>query len=353
MMGYIKYIVLLGAFLLLGVGVWGEEAKEPFNPQELIFEHLGDEYGWNIAKWTIPLPVMVWDEAGGFHCFSSARLGGGAVYEGFYMAEEGEYAGKVVAKDAGGSVYRPWDVSITKNALALMICGLVLCGLVFPLVRWYKKHPNGAPRRMKGMLEVVVEMLYKDVICSMLGKDARRYAPYLLTVFFFILVANLLGLIVVFPGGANLMGNLSVTMVLALCTFVVVNVGGKKAYWKDIFWSDVPTWLKCPIPMMPVIELFGIFTKPIALMIRLFANMLGGHLITLVLISLIFMFSAMGAAVTGATTVVSVVFAIFMELIDILICFIQAYVFMMLSTIFISLSRSEEATEEKAVKTEQ
>ena len=163
----------------------------------------------------------------------------------------------------------------------------------------------------------------------------------MLTLFFFILFSNLLGLIVIFPGGANVMGNMAVTMVLAVCTFVVVNVSGTKHYWKEVFWPEVPAWLKVPVPMMPVIEIFGVFTKPVALMIRLFANMLGGHLITLVLISLIFLFGAMGAVVTGVTTVVAVAFAVFMTLIDLLICFIQAYVFMMLSTIFISLARAK------------
>lgn len=165
---------------------------------------------------------------------------------------------------------------------------------------------------------------------------AQLEVPYLLTLFFFILVANLMGLMVVFPGGANLTGNLSVTLVLALCTFVVVNFSGNRRYWKEVFWPDVPTWLKVPVPMMPVIEVFGILTKPVALMIRLFANMLGGHLITLVLVSLIFIMSAWGAAVAGGTAAVAVLFAVFMGLIDLLICFIQAYVFFMLSTIFIS-----------------
>lgn len=123
--------------------------------------------------------------------------------------------------------------------------------------------------------------------------------PYLLTLFFFILLMNLMGLIVIFPGGANLAGNMSVTLVLAVCTFVVVNFSGRKGYWKDIFWPEVPTWLKCPVPMMPVIEIFGVFTKPIALMIRLFANMLGGHLITLVLISPDFHFCSDGTCDYG------------------------------------------------------
>ena len=338
--------ILVSIMLLSCLRLWaGEETEEKFNPKEIIFEHLGDEYGWNVWSLHIPLPVIVRDASGDWHMFSSARLHQGAVYDGFQLATEGTYAGKVVGIGQDGQEYRPWDFSITKNVLSLIICALVLCWLLFPLVRWYKKNPYGAPRRVKGMMETVVEMLYKDVIVSVLGKDARRFAPYLLTVFFFILVANLLGLIVVFPGGTNLMGNISITLVLSVCTFVVVNFSGRKHYWKDIFWPEVPLWLKCPIPMMPIIEIFGVFTKPIALMIRLFANMLGGHLITLVLISLIFIFSAMGAAAASGTAVIAIIFSVFMGLIDLLICFIQAYVFFMLSTIFISLALPEEKAE--------
>lgn len=350
-MKYIRYI-LISIFLLSFVQLRaaGDE-EERFNPKEIIFEHLGDEYGWNVWSLHIPLPVIVRDHAGEWYCFSSARLQGGATYDGFHVAAEGGYAGKIVGLGSDGQEYRPVDLSVTKNVLSLIICALVMCWLLFPLVRWYKRHPNGAPRRVKGMMEVIVEMLYKDVIVSVLGKDAKRFAPYLLTVFFFILVANLMGLIVVFPGGSNLMGNISITLVLSVCTFVVVNFSGKKKYWKEIFWPDVPLWLKFPVPMMPVIEIFGVLTKPVALMIRLFANMMGGHLITLVLISLIFIFSAMGAAAASGTAVVAVIFAIFMGLIDLLICFIQAYVFFMLSTIFLSLALpEEESNETKVVK---
>ena len=161
---------------------------------------------------------------------------------------------------------------------------------------------------------------------------------------------NLMGLIVIFPGGANLTGNISITLVLALCTFVVVNVSGRKHYWKDVFWPEVPLWLKCPVPMMPVIEFFGVLTKPVSLMIRLFANMLGGHIIVLVLISLIFIMSALGNAAMGGTTVISVAFAVFMNTLHVLISFIQAYVFFMLSTIFIALAVPEEGGHEKAKK---
>lgn len=342
----IKYILIIcfaGLFFpsLLQAA---EKEEKPFNPKDIIFEHLGDEYGWKIFTWEIPLPVILRDDQGKWHVFSSSRLKNGKEYEGFRIAGSGKYATKIVGIEANGTEYRPWDFSITKNVLSLIFCALALCWLVFPLLRWYKTPAKRyvPPRGIKGMIEAVIEMLYQDVIVSVLGKYAHRYAPYLLTLFFFILVANLMGLIVVFPGGTNLMGNISVTLVLSFCTFVVVNVSGRKKYWKEIFWPEVPTWLKFPIPMMPVIEIFGVFTKPVALMIRLFANMLGGHLITLVLISLIFIFSAMGAVAAAGTTVIAVIFAVFMELIDLLICFIQAYVFFMLSTIFISLALPEE-----------
>ena len=195
-------------------------------------------------------------------------------------------------------------------------------------------------------MEFVIEMIYRDVIKSTLGDKASRFAPYLLTVFFFILTMNLMGLIVIFPGGANLTGNISITLVLSVCTFIMVNVLGTKGYWKEVFWPDVPTWLKFPVPIMPIIEIFGVFTKPAALMVRLFANMMGGHLIILALISLIFIFGSMGVAVLSGTTVISVLFSLFMMLIDTLVSFIQAYVFTMLSTLFIALAQVKEHQKE-------
>jgi F-type H+-transporting ATPase subunit a len=162
---------------------------------------------------------------------------------------------------------------------------------------------------------------------------------------------NLLGLMVIFPGGANLTGNIAVTLVLAVMTFLVTNFSGNRHYWKDIFWPEVPLWLKFPLPIMPAIEIFGMFTKPAALTVRLFANMMGGHMIILVLTLLIFIFSAVNPIAGGATTIVSVGFSIFMLLIDCLVSFIQAYVFTMLSTIFISLAVTEE--NEHEAKTEQ
>jgi F-type H+-transporting ATPase subunit a len=148
-----------------------------------------------------------------------------------------------------------------------------------------------------------------------------------------------MGLFPCFPGGANVTGNLAITMVLAVCTFIAVNLFGTKHYWKDIFWPDVPWWLKAPIPMMPFIEFIGIFTKPFALMIRLFANMLSGHMAMLVLTSLIFISASMGAVFTTSFTIASVLFNLFMNMLEFLVAFIQAYVFTMLSAVFIGLAQ--------------
>ena len=172
---------------------------------------------------------------------------------------------------------------------------VILC--CFMLARWHKHNPCKAPRKVLGFFEMLVDFIYVGVIKETLKEKAPRFAPYLLTVFMFIFFMNLLGLIVVFPGGANVTGNIAVTMVLALMTFVMTNFFGTKHYWKEIFWPDVPLWLKFPIPIMQLIEVFGIFTKPAALTVRLFANMMGGHMIVLVLTLLIFIFGAMGYAV--------------------------------------------------------
>lgn len=250
----------------------------------------------------------------------------------------------------GGKVYReykPIDISITKNVLALFIASALLVLVVMILVRHYKKYGFKTPRKGMGFFELLVDFIYTGVIKGTLHERANKFAPYLLTCFFFILFMNLLGLIVIFPGGANLTGNIAITLVLAVCTFIVTNINGNKHYWKEILWPDVPIWLKCPIPIMQIIEIFGIFTKPAALCVRLFANMMGGHMIVLTLTILIFIFAAFGAAAAGASVVVSVIFSIFMLLIDVLVSFIQAYVFTMLSTIFISLSTEKHEVKEK------
>lgn len=327
------------------------DEAEAVDAKGIIFEHLGDHYGWEVPfmhETYVPLPVIVRDAEGSWHCFSSRRLEHGASYDGFHIAHGGDNNGKVVGTDATGAEYRPLDLTITKNVAALIIAALLVAWAATSVLRWYRRNPMKAPRGVRGSMEVIVEMIYFDVIRSNLGSQAKRFAPYLLTVFFLIFFMNLLGLIVIFPGGANLTGNLAVTLTLALCTFVLTNVTKSKHYWKEIFWPDVPIWLKCPIPIMQAIEVFGVFTKPAALTVRLFANMMGGHMIVIVLTLLIFIFGAFGAAVTGLTTVFSVAFSLFMVTLDLLVSFIQAFVFTMLSTLFISMAHPDESHEHHA-----
>lgn len=324
------------------------QEKEEIDVYEVVFGHIEDAYEWHITNVggtsvSIPLPVIV-KSSSGWHVFSSARLRNQAEYEGLYIAPNGNYKNKIVEKNALGEEIRPFDISITKNVLALLMNSIILVGILWGCARWYKHHDvsAGAPKGGVGMIEALVVMINDEVIKECIGEDYRRYAPYLLTAFFFILINNLMGILPVFPGGANVTGNIAITLVLALCTFLFTNIYGTKAYWKDIFWPKVPMWLKIPVPLMPMIELFGIFTKPFALMIRLFANIMAGHAAILSLVAIIFITVKAGPVINGSMTVISVIFGIFMDMLELLVAFIQAYVFTMLSAVFIGLSRIKE-----------
>lgn len=325
-----------------------ESAQEEAEPdiKQLVLGHLGDSYEWHIAstghggEWSIPLPVIVHSPVSGWHFFSSAHLREGAEYEGLRIASEGDYAGKIVERQADGSDLRPLDLSLTKTAAALLLNSVILLALVLGASSWYRRHKatERAPKGFVGLFEMLVSGILDGVIKPCVGPRYRKFAPYLLTVFFFIFVNNLMGLIPFFPGGANVSGNIAVTFLLALATFVAVNLFGTKHYWKDILWPDVPVWLKA-IPIMPLIEFVGIFTKPFALMIRLFANMMAGHAVILSLTCVIFATASMGPVVNGSMSVVSVLFTIFMYCLELLVAFLQAYVFTMLSAVFIGLAQ--------------
>ncbi|MDE7335422.1 MAG: F0F1 ATP synthase subunit A [Muribaculaceae bacterium] len=343
-------ILCLVCAMTLGVAAARAEGKpeRAFDPKEIIFDHLGDGYGWEVPfdhHHRIPLPVMVWAADGSFHCFSSAHVDHHAVYDqdgySWTVPAQGDNKGKVVQILPDGSEVKPkFDISITKNVCALWIAVLVTLAVCMPVARWHKKHGFKAPRGFVGAIEQLMEFIYKGVIKPTLKQDSRRFAPYLLTVFMFIFIMNLLGLMVIFPGGANLTGNIAVTLVLSLITFFCTNLFARKHYWKEIFWPDVPLFLKFPIPIMQVIELFGALTKPASLTVRLFANMMGGHMIVIVLTLIIFIMADFGsAAVTGLATGVSFAFSLFMLLLDVLVSFIQAFVFTMLSTTFIAMAQ--------------
>ncbi|MCE5330865.1 MAG: F0F1 ATP synthase subunit A [Bacteroidales bacterium] len=319
--------------------------EEPLNVRELILEHISDSYEWHITTIgdkhiSVPLPVIVYSKISGWHVFMSSEFHGGR-HEGLFIAREGKYKGKIVELDTAGKEIKPFDISITKNVFSLLFSSVLLIIIIMSVARSYKKEGFAPKKGFVAAMEMFIMSVNDDIIKPCIGKDYKRYAPYLLTLFFFIFINNILGLIPLFPGGANVTGNIAITFVLAVCTFLIVNLSGSKEYWKEILWPDVPLWLKLPVPLMPAIELVGIFTKPFALMIRLFANMLAGHSIVLGLTALIFVTVSMGPAMNISMTAVSVVFSVFIGFVELLVAYIQAYIFTMLSAVFIGLARVE------------
>ena len=227
-----------------------------------------------------------------------------------------------------------------------MIDSILLVVLILLCARWYKRHDvlKEKPTGLAALLEPVIVMVEQDVIKDAVGPEYKRFSPYLLTAFFFILINNLMGIFPVFPGGANITGNIAVTAVLAIFTFMMVNLFGSKHYWKEILWPDVPLFLKA-IPIMPLIEILGMFTKPFSLMIRLFANILAGHIMLLSVIALIFLSAALGPVLNGSLTVIAALFGVFLDCLELLVAFIQAYVFTMLSAVFIGLAHPQHGHE--------
>ena len=357
-MRWLKYIALLAAVVLSMsapvVCSADDDSSHASVPEsevdvaEILLGHTADGYGWHITNWqgkhiTIPLPCIVYSSTG-WHVFMSSALEHGHRYEGLYIAEEGRYADKIVEIGPDGQEKRPFDISITKNVASLMITAILLIFIVLSVARWYRKHDatDETPDGFTGLMEMMIMMVYDDIIKPSVGeKDYKKYAPYLLTAFFFIFLANLLGLVPFFPGGANVTGNIAVTMVLALFTFFAINLFGNKHYWKEILWPDVPMFLKFPIPIMQTIELFGVISKPFSLMVRLFANIMAGHMMVLGLVSVIFVTVKLGPVINGSMTVIAMLFGLVINALELLVAFIQAYVFTMLSAVFIGMSRSD------------
>ena len=331
-----------------GDGVEHEQSSE-IDVGEILFGHIGDSYGWHITDWkgkhvTIPLPCIVHSSTG-WHFFMSSKIEHGHEHEGLFIAEEGRYEDKIVERGADGELVRPFDISITKNVASLMFAAVLLISLVLATTRWYRRHDASeeAPQGFAGLMEMMIMMVNDDIIRPSVGeKHYRKYSPYLLTAFFFIFVCNLMGLIPFFPGGANVTGNIAVTMMMALFTFIAINVFADKHYWKEILWPDVPMFLKFPIPIMQTIELFGVISKPFSLMVRLFANIMAGHMMVLGLVSVIFVTVKLGPVINGSMTVIAMLFGLIINCLELLVAFIQAYVFTMLSAVFIGMAHQEE-----------
>ncbi len=332
-----------------------EASPEGFDAGKLIIGHVLDAHEWHLfdigeRQISIPLPVILVYQGRPYVFLSSRFHHGHSAYKGFRIAYNGSKSGRIVRVLPDGVTQDPnasyvLDLSITKNVFSIFIACFLLCWIFIRAARNYRKFSGEfIPLRFTSLLEPVIIFIRDQIALGSIGpKHYERFLPYLLTLFFFIFFNNLLGLVPFFPGGSNVTGNISVTMTLALFTFFTTQIFGNKAYWNHIFNTPgVPFFLKLPIPLMPVIELVGVIIKPFVLMIRLFANITAGHMIILGFVSIIFVLGNVNPYFGFGAAPLSVIFLIFMTFLEILVAFIQAYVFTLFSALFFGMAVPEE-----------
>jgi F-type H+-transporting ATPase subunit a len=366
-------VISVPSFANGGDGGGGGEKKKGFNAQEVIFGHILDGHDFHFFDITdkdghkhpvgIPLPVILYSPQKGLSFFMSSKFHHGEeIHEGYKLLneegieelkkenidvkKEGLSAGKIIPVDANGKWDKSvkfYDVSLTRNVVQMILALALLVWIMISIAKRYQKGHgvNSAPTGMQNLLEPVVTFVRDEVAKPNLGDKWEKYLPYILTVFFFILINNLIGLI---PGSANVTGNIAFTLILGLISFVVILVSSKKHYWGHIFNPPgMPMGVK--LILVPV-EFLSVFIKPMALIIRLFANMVAGHIIIICLISLIFIFAGLNKYAGWGTSLFSIPFTIFIYFIEILVAFIQAYVFAMLTAVFVGQAFEETHHEE-------
>lgn len=335
-----------------GTEAHAEKTEKSEDISQTILHHIADSHEWHFfGNVSLPLPVILWTDKG-LVTFLSDKYGhndhGTEVFEEkgaslvnyhgkfYYPNEVRSEDGTLIAHDKTGAVIngKPLDISITKNVVSLLISVTILLIVFIGIAGAYKKREGKAPKGLQSILEPIILFVRDDIAKPQLGHRYKGFMPYLLTVFFFVWLNNLLGLVPFFPGGANLTGNIAVTMMLALCTFVLTTINGNRNYWGHIFTPHVPWWL---YPLMIPVEIIGVFVKPIALMIRLFANITAGHILILSLISLIFILKSVFVA--G----IAIPFVLFISVIELVVGFIQAFIFTVLSALFIGMAVEEHA----------
>lgn len=323
----VSLLVLGGFFSTSAQDDHGQESDEKINVSELIIHHVLDDHVWHFADgFVLPLPVIVYSAEQGLDIFSSGRFYDEhhnlVPHKGYRLDHNHIYL-----ESTGKEVL---DLSITKNVAMLFINATLILVVFVSVARSYKKNSGRAPRGIQSFFEPVILFVRDEIVKPNIGRHYEKFFPYLLTLFFFILFGNLLGLL---PGAGNLTGNIAVTLVLAVITFIITNVSGNRDYWSHIFWTPgLPFVMRLII--LPV-ELIGVFTKPISLMIRLFVAITAGHIVLLSLLALTFVFAKLWVGVASSLMVV------FISLIEILVAAIQAYVFTLFSSLYIGMATAE------------
>jgi F-type H+-transporting ATPase subunit a len=332
--------------------------KESFNAGEMIMEHIDDSHEWHLwgkgsSSVSVPLPIIIYHQDNGFSVFMSSNFHHGhTAYNGYRLLTEhflhhheidpNDYPhDMVVAVTADGkldkaSTLKIWDFSITKNVAALLTSVFLLMWIFISIAKTYNKRVGQAPTGMQSFMEPIIMFIRDDIAKPSIGAKYEKFMPYLLTLFFFIWINNVMGLIPLIPGGTNLTGNIAIPIVLALFTFVLTTLNGNAHYWKHIF--AMPGVPKPILLILTPLEVAGIFIKPIVLVIRLFANITAGHIVMLVFFSLIFIFGETSAAAGYGVSVASVAFTVFLTFLELLVGIIQAYVFTLLSAIYFGMA---------------
>ncbi len=381
-------------------GCGHHEAHQEFNPGATAFHHISDQNVYSIGPWQFPLPVIVYVPGKGFDFFSSSKFhpdghgNGTHAYNGYVLfegqirrvKEEGFPAGEVElgehklfveqekneangkTKDVvnvcygdrtwacdnkstadgglfGGGVTSFYDFSITKNVTTMLIIFLLLTWVFLSVAKAYQKRDGMAPKGLQSFIETIFIFIQDEVAKPFLGPKWEKYLPFLMSLFFFILALNLFGQVPFF-GGSNVTGNLSFTMVLAVFAFLVVNLSGNKHYWQHIFsMPGIPGWVKT---IVTPVEIIGVFIKPLTLMLRLFGNITAGHMVIVIFVGLIFIFGQNGANVGAAygTSIGSILLTLFMMAIELLVAFIQAFVFTILTASYIGAATEEHHHED-------
>lgn len=339
----------------------------------MIIHHVSDAHEFHVLNdLSIPLPCIVYHPKRGFECFLSSTFKHGHQAHNGYVLQHGtltsiedptfpmgdvpvsytenhqtkQHEAVVNGKNYSLSRSNFYDFSITKVVFTMLLTAFLLLVIFIGVAKGYAKR-SGAPKGIQSFFEPIILFIRDEVAKPNLGSKYQKYMPYLLTVFFFIWINNLLGLIPFFPGGGNVMGNISMTLTLALFTFILTNIGGTKYYWAHIFNPPgVPMAIK---PIVILIEFLSVFIKPFALMIRLFANMAAGHIIILSLVGIIFIFAHMfGSGAGFGVSIVSCLFMLFMNCLELLVAALQAYIFTMLSAVFIGQAIEDHHHPEEA-----
>src|SRR6476661_4818119 len=344
-----------------GNGAENKHESEKINPSKIVIEHVSDAHEFHFAtigdkEVTVPLPVILYSPGKGFSVFMSSNFEHGKkIYDGYLLVSEHYLKehnlegakdskgkplykeGTIYASDANGSpdpAVKVYDFSLTRNATQMLISVVLLILIMTSIAKKYAKGPGvkSAPTGFQNVIEPVITFIRDEVAKPNLGKKYEPYMPLLLTIFFFILINNLIGLI---PGTANVTGNIAFTGVLGIISFIVIMFNTNKHFWSHTVNPPVPLGVK---PIMVPVEIMGIFTKPFALIIRLFANMISGHIIILSFIILIFIFGNMNKFAGWGTAPFSIAFTIFIYFIEVLVAFIQAFIFANLTAVFVGMA---------------